>query len=101
MQRRYALVEDFVTQFTILLILLMGGETNPKTGVELPGKSSQLVMIMLKLKALYLYFTLGGRTFGLHRASSSSCLIPLDLDQQQFVIVGGFDAGAAVGFVDR
>ena len=42
----------------------------------------------------------GGRTFGLHRTSSSSCLIPLDLDQQ-FVIVGGFDAGAAVSFVER
>ena len=44
---------------------------------------------------------LGGRTFGLHRTSSSSCLIPLVMDQQQFVIVGGFDAGAAVSFVDR
>ena len=41
-----------------------------------------------------------GRTFGLHRPASSSCLIPLDL-AQHFVVVGGYDAGAAVAFVDR
>ena len=90
----------------------MGGETSPKTGVELPGKSGQLVMsqrvfvyalvdgfIPHNLLALLSSLS-GGRTFGLHRASSSSCLITLHMDQQ-FVIVGGFDTGAAVGFVDR
>ena len=71
-------------------ILLMGGEINPKTGIELPGKFCKK-KIMIGLLA-------GGRTFSLHHPASSSCLIPLD---REFVIVGGFDAGAAVGFVHR
>ena len=70
----------------------MGGEINPKTGIELPGKFyKKKIFGMIGLLA-------GGRAFSLHRPVSSSCLIPLD---QEFVIVGGFDAGAAVGFVHR
>ena len=73
-------------------ILLMGGEINPKTGIELPGKFwRKKIFGIIGLLA-------GGRTFSLHRPASSSCLIPLD---REFVIVGGFDAGAAVGFVHR
>ena len=89
----------------------MGGETSPKTGVELPGESCNESACDCNVYALVdgfiphnllslLCSSSGGRTFGLHRTSSSSCLISLDMDQQ-FVIVGGFEAGAAVGFVDR
>ena len=76
----------------------MGGETSPKTGVEIPGKSRNESPVDSCLP--HSCHCAGGRPFDLHRAASSSCLIPLDLDQQ-FVIVGGFDAGAAVAFVDR
>ena len=79
--------------------MLLGGEIQPNTGVELPGE--QTMMLLLSRATFgqnYGIFLLGGRTFDLQRAISSGCLIPLD---QDFVIVGGFSAGVAARFATR
>ena len=75
-------------------ILLLGGEIQPSTGVELPGEET----MMLLSHATFRQNCSGGRRFNLQHAISSACLIPLD---QEFVIVGGFSAGVAANFATR
>ena len=75
--------------------MLLGGEIQPSTGVELPGEET---MMLLLSRATFGQNCSGGRRFNLQHAISSGCLIPLD---QEFVIVGGFSAGVAAKFATR